>query len=271
MTYQRREYVLADKLKSEFKERGKDVSGMRASSTSELMRRAAMNGDPRENCAEKAFKENYKKRTAAGVQSNQRKQTSRASTVNNANKTNGNNAQFSARTNSRNANKASANAQNSRRRVSSGMTAAAGASPMTYKPLSGKLKAEVKDTTRKKISPSFVAFLCIGMAMIMIIITQYSKVNEIANDVAGLETKLSQMQTEANELKLQLDEKNDIREIEQIATTKLGMAKEDTMQRRYVTLSDGERIEVIEDAESEENTGGIMLSSIVSAIERFFD
>ena len=57
MTYQRREYVLADKLKSEFKERGKDVSGMRASSTSELMRRATMGHDDRENCAEEALRE----------------------------------------------------------------------------------------------------------------------------------------------------------------------------------------------------------------------
>ncbi len=139
------------------------------------------------------------------------------------------------------------------------------------KPLNEKLRNEVKDTTRKKLPFGFVAFLGVAVVMVMFLITQISNVYETANDVAQLENKLSQMQVEANELKLQLDEKNDIREIEQIATTKLGMAKEDTMQRRYVTLSDGERIEVIDNAETEENSGGIMLSSIVSAIEKLFD
>ena len=82
MTYQRREYVLADKLKSEFKERGKDVSGMRASSTSELMRRAAMGHDPRENCAEEAFRESYSKRPVNGT-----RQAARQSAANNVNYT----------------------------------------------------------------------------------------------------------------------------------------------------------------------------------------
>ena len=49
------------------------------------------------------------------------------------------------------------------------------------------------------------------------------------------------------------------------------MAKEDTMQRRYITLSDGERIEVIDNGESEESSGGVMLSSIASAIENLFN
>ena len=60
MTYQQRgDYRLADKLKKEFHGRGADLNGMQASSTSELMRRAGMGGDPRVNCSEEAFRENY--------------------------------------------------------------------------------------------------------------------------------------------------------------------------------------------------------------------
>ena len=101
--------------------------------------------------------------------------------------------------------------------------------------------------------------------------TQISDVYKASNEIAQLENQLQTMQSEAEELKLKLDEKNDIREIEKIATTKLGMAKEDTMQRRYITLSDGERIEVIDNGESEESSGGVMLSSIASAIENLFN
>ena len=51
------EYALADKLKQQFRGRGAAVSGMRATSTSELMHRAEMGRDPGENVSEEAFRE----------------------------------------------------------------------------------------------------------------------------------------------------------------------------------------------------------------------
>ncbi len=138
-----------------------------------------------------------------------------------------------------------------------------------YRPEAVNVRAEAKDTARKRLSP--VALLGVVTVMIMFLVTQISDVYKASNEIAQLENQLQTMQSEAEELKLKLDEKNDIREIEKIATTKLGMAKEDTMQRRYITLSDGERIEVIDNGESEESSGGVMLSSIASAIENLFN
>lgn len=270
MTYQRREYVLADKLKSEFKERGKDVSGMRASSTSELMRRAAMGHDPRENCAEEAFRESYSKRP------NGTRQTARQSTANNVNYTY---RQARSAQNSANRTQTKSTAHSSSgtkaRASSSGVRYASSVkrAPKTvqYRPETVNVRAEAKDTARKRLSPMFVALLGVVTVMIMFLVTQISDVYKASNEIAQLENQLQTMQSEAEELKLKLDEKNDIREIEKIATTKLGMAKEDTMQRRYITLSDGERIEVIDNGESEESSGGVMLSSIASAIENLFN
>ena len=140
-----------------------------------------------------------------------------------------------------------------------------------YRPEAVNVRAEAKDTARKRLSPVFVALLGVVTVMIMFLVTQISDVYKASNEIAQLENQLQTMQSEAEELKLKLDEKNDIREIEKIATTKLGMAKEDTLQRRYITLSDGERIEVIDNGESEESSGGVMLSSIASAIENLFN
>ena len=57
MTYGNRpDYALADKMKNRFSGRGAAVSGMRASSTSELVRTAQMGGDPSENCSELDFR-----------------------------------------------------------------------------------------------------------------------------------------------------------------------------------------------------------------------
>ena len=62
------DYPLADELKSEFRDRGAAVSGMQASTTSELMHRAEMGNNPRVNVAEQAFRENYRARQNASGQ-----------------------------------------------------------------------------------------------------------------------------------------------------------------------------------------------------------
>ncbi len=262
MTYQRREYVLGDKLKSEFRERGKDVSGIRASSTSELMNRATNGHDPRGNCAEEAFRESYVRRASSNTQRSRR--------INGmANVHRNVSSQYAAKTQK----KIGQTGYSARR---AGVKSAQ-AMPKTVKhhavaqTIPQKPKTEIKDNGRKMLSPMFVAILSVATVMVMFLVTQISDVYRVSNEIAQLENKLSTMQTEADELKLKLDEKNDIREIERIATTELGMAKEDTMQRRYITLSDGERIDVIDNGEDEETAGGIILSSIASAIEKLFD
>lgn len=255
MNSERREYVLGDKLKSEFRERGKDVSGMRASSTSELMKRATMGRDPRENCAEEAFRESYGRRSAQ--------------TVNKSYVKSGSAQRRSSPSSSRSGTTGSSYSE--RAAYASRNSAHTQKAPVVATPYGSRLREETKDTQRKTLSPLFVVFLGVITVMIMFLVTQISDVYKISNEIAQLENKLSTMQTEADELELKLDEKNDIREIERIATDELGMAKEDTMQRRYITISDGERIEIIDNGEENDNTGGIILSSIASAIQKLFD
>ena len=120
------------------------------------------------------------------------------------------------------------------------------------------------------ISPLFLTLLAAFTVMVMFLVMEVSNVYKAANEVSELESRLKTMQSEADELELKLEAKNDIREIEKIATTEYGMAKEDTLQRRYISLSDGERIEIL-DSEEEESSGGVLLSSIFSAIGDLFD
>jgi hypothetical protein len=49
------------------------------------------------------------------------------------------------------------------------------------------------------------------------------------------------------------------------------MAEEDSMQRRFVSVSGGERIEVLEEENEEESPGGVLLSSISESFSRFRD
>lgn len=125
---------------------------------------------------------------------------------------------------------------------------------------------------KQSINPLFVASLFVVTFMMMALVMSFAQVYQTANDVASLERQLDNLKKEETELALRLEEKNDIRTIETIATTKLGMVKEDSLQRRYVSLSEGERIVLSESTETAEpTTGGVMLSSIFSSIGKFFD
>lgn len=258
MTYQRNEYVLADKLKKQFKGRGAEVRGMRATSTSELMRRAEMGRDPKENCAEQAFRENYYshvngRRTSSSQVSSQRTNTY----AQKKRPVNSNRAGINATKSS------AANASKNRKRARAESSIASADVKITP-------ENEIR-VKRKMLSPFFVMLLAAFTVMVMFLVMEISNVYKAANEVSELEGRLQTMQSEADELELKLEAKNDIREIEKIATNELGMAKEDTLQRRYISLSDGERIEILDSGEEEDSSGGVLLSSIFSVIGELFD
>ena len=109
--------------------------------------------------------------------------------------------------------------------------------------------------------------------MIMSIVLSFSEIYQTTSEIAQLENTLAALRDQAAELELELEEKNDIRVIEQIATEQLGMVKEDAVQRKYISLSNGEHIDIIEDesAEEEPAASGILLSSIWSSLGNLFD
>ncbi len=259
MTY---EYTLADKLKNQFRGRGAALNGMQASSTSELMRRAEMGHDPRVNCSEQAFREQYGRRERQGrsrvnreYTNDEAMQTAVYSTVPGRNYAS-NSRQGSVKNNQRKGGAAPRNTAkaNPRKKAEDKMD-----------PIIPSLEISEK---KKFLPPVFVAMLLVSTLMIMFLVMSISEIYETTNEIAELESEIIMLKSDAEDLKLQLEEKNDIRLIEEIATTQLGMTKEDSLQRRYVSLSDGERIDILETEEEKE--GGVLLSSIFSAIGDFF-
>jgi len=119
----------------------------------------------------------------------------------------------------------------------------------------------------------FVAMLCIVTVMVMSIVFSIAQIYQTTNSIGKLENQLEDLREEAEELELALEKKNDIRVIEKIATDQLGMVKEDSVQRKYISLSDGERIDIIGETESEsaDSPVGTMLSSIAAAFARFLE
>ncbi len=303
MTYGNRpEYQLAEKMKSRFSGRGAAVSGMRASSTSELMRKAQMGGDPNENCSELDFRSGAGRppRTRTGTAQNggYRPSYAAAAPAYGTPAGRAGQAPHSARvrpaepqkqvpktsrtggTEGRSAKPAPRKTQNSagnRGKNRSAKQTKAPKKPRNIRNVrpqpvcaAGEI-AEVKVVGRR-MTPMFAVFLVIGTMMIMSIVLSFSEIYQTTSEIAGLEADLAVLRDQAAELELELEEKNDIRIIEQIATGELGMVKEDAVQRKYISLSDGERIDIIEDDTAENETApGVLLSSIWSSLGSLFD
>ena len=255
MTYQ---HTLADKMRNQFRGRGAALSGMQASSTSELVRRAGMGRDPRVNCAEQAFREQQMRRSGG------------------RNEYSGNDAMYTAvypvipemKRTQRTQNNTRTNPRNTRAQSTRAQRPAQEAQQKRapkMEPITPSLELPVK---KKFLSPVFVAMLLVSTFMIMFLVMSISDIYETTNRIADLENEIATLTSDAEELELLLEEKNDIRLIEEIATTQLGMTKEDSLQRRYVSLSDGEHIDILEVEEEEEN--GVLLSSVFSSIGDLF-
>ena len=117
----------------------------------------------------------------------------------------------------------------------------------------------------------FVAVCLIAVALLFSIVESFAEVYQISSSISRKEAELAALRETAAGLELKLDEKNDIRTIRNIAVGELGMAEEDSMQRRFVSVSGGERIEILEAAEEEKNDtpGGVLFSSLTRLFDRF--
>ena len=242
-------YALAEKMKDRFGNRGSAVDGMQASSTAELMRRAEREHNPRGNVAEQAFRENYV-RHEAGRQSGTGYRAYQTQT---------------GRTRS------TAQASVKQGRPKSAPKAAPKSAPEPTIVRPEPITPIVEMQAEKKPFPKmFLMLLLLASVMIMALVMGISDIYRTQNEIAALEKQLAELEETAEQLEIRLDDKNDVKTIESMASQRLGMVKEEYVQKEYISLSDGERIELIETAE-EETAGGVMLSSVFSALGDFFE
>ncbi len=233
-------YRLADKLRQEYRGRGQNLVGIGVASTEELIGRAQMGGDPRENVSEEAFSERLRNPNYTYD-----KNKYRASTASHTGSRYGN-----------------------VRHAATGNTE--GRTKQKKMPEPDTIPGEVQVQT-KGLSLGYILILTLITVMIITVLFSIAQVYRTSNTIADMEKELSSLQSTASKLELAIEEKNDIRVIQQIATEQLGMVKEDSVQRKYISLSDGERIDLIaEEAAEEEGVFGTMLSSIAALFDRIF-
>ncbi len=110
---------------------------------------------------------------------------------------------------------------------------------------------------RVKASPfpiSFIFYTVITMVMLMFIVYNNSVVNEISYEISDYKAALSNEEARNEKLKIELEKKYDLKEIERIAVNEYGLVKSTDVVKHYVSISGGDKV-VVSEGKTEARTG----------------
>lgn len=136
-------------------------------------------------------------------------------------------------------------------------------------------RAEAPVVVKKRVKAApfpvrFVFYALIATVMLMFIVYTNSVVNEISYDIGDLEAKISQTKAENEKLSIELDRKYDLKYIENVATTKLGLVKSTDVVKHYVSISGDEDV-VIANETSGVTTGfGATLDTLKQSVAKIY-
>lgn len=140
-----------------------------------------------------------------------------------------------------------------------------GLSPMIYAKNDARVKT-VKAEKKKPfpVSAIFMSLVCTVLFMFMIV--SYVQINEYTLEVSELRSDLADMIAEDKELTTALEKKNDMLTIEEMAS-ELGMVKADQLTKKHITLTNEDKIEVVEPEPTEDDT---VVTTVMSGIWKNF-
>jgi len=89
-----------------------------------------------------------------------------------------------------------------------------------------------------------------------------AQINEFTQDISALQNELSELQKQEQDLRKDVEFKNDLRVVENIAVNELGMVKADQVNKQYVVIGNEDKIEVVEPETTEDSLVNTVMSSI---------
>ena len=119
---------------------------------------------------------------------------------------------------------------------------------------------KAKKTVPFPTSVVFVSVICTVLFMFMML--TMAQINEFTQDISALQGRLSELQKQEEDLRLDVEFKNDLRVIESAAVNELGMVKADEVKKQYVIIGNEDKIEVIEPETTEDSLINTVMSSI---------
>ena len=119
---------------------------------------------------------------------------------------------------------------------------------------------KAKKTVPFPTSVVFVSVICTVLFMFMML--TMAQINEFTQDISALQSELSELQKQEETLRKDVEFKNDLRVVENIAVNELGMVKADQVDKQYVVIGNKDKIEVVEPETTEDSLVNTVMSSI---------
>ena len=120
---------------------------------------------------------------------------------------------------------------------------------------------DTTQSTRRFPVSAFAAIIAVAVSL-MLIVASSVMIHQGEKRVSQLTVEVNELAGEVLDLKSELDVKNDLRVIRDVATEEFGMVEEKYVKMQYLSMGSGDSIEVFE--EKKQETVGI--SAILSAI-----
>jgi len=130
----------------------------------------------------------------------------------------------------------------------------------------------VKEYVKARPFPvRFIFYALVATLMLMFIIYTNSVVNEISYDISDLEAKISQTKAENEKLSIELDKKYDLKYIEEVATTKLGLVKSTEVVKHYVNISGGSDVVIANNTNKAATTISATFDSFKESVANIYE
>ena len=103
----------------------------------------------------------------------------------------------------------------------------------------------VRTRERRRLPLGLIASVLLCTVLFMVMLWSFALVNEETIHLEQLERDYREAAKEEKELTLRLELKNNLKEIEEYATQKLGMVQIDQLAKKYISIASVDRIELI--------------------------
>ena len=125
-----------------------------------------------------------------------------------------------------------------------------------------EVKQTPKSYRKRTPFPLGAIFMTLIFGMVLAFVVHSSvRINEANSALSDLQAGIALQNAELRALELEIETRNDLRVIEDIAINQLGMTKKDNITKEYISLCEEDNV-VIEDSVSEDNVSGDLLSAI---------
>ena len=111
------------------------------------------------------------------------------------------------------------------------------------------------------------AVIAIGVAVVVMMLYYRAVLTELTLQISSERTKLNEEISEGTRLAAELESKVSLRNVEEYATQKLGMAPLDKSQITYINLNEGDRVELT--SESPRQTIADRIQLAISNVQEY--